>query len=210
MLLKVKTFIWLCGSLFLHAGSFIFHRGVWTLSLVLWDTVAWPGVEPGPLRRECGLSAIGPPGKSVRHEIFSLQRSRETFVGCRQADRHRASELVMIPTTRDGSQLRSHWSFAFLEPLEAAVSFSPICPACPGHLFWGRQPDQFGFRGQSVSPVVKTPNGGSHRVVLSLWSLGSGSTYCAVRCWTPTTGSSSTPRTTLTCCRSAQTLQSTR
>ena len=78
-LLKIKTFIWLCGSLFLHTGSLIFHRGVWTLSLVLWDTVTWPGVEPGPLRWECGFSAIGPPGKSVRHKIFSLQSSRENL-----------------------------------------------------------------------------------------------------------------------------------
>ena len=132
-LLKIKTFIRLCGSWFLHAGSLIFHRGVWTLSFVMWDTVTWPGVEPGPLRRECGFSAIGPPGKSVRHKILSLQSSRENL--CWGAGR--LTDTVPLSWWWfPQPEIVLNFGVAFLEPLEAAVSFlKPICPACPNHLF---------------------------------------------------------------------------
>ena len=53
--LKKKKFIWLCWVLV--AAPAIFTCGMWEL-------VPRPGIESGPLHRELGLLATGPPGKS--------------------------------------------------------------------------------------------------------------------------------------------------
>ena len=61
---KKKTQFGCTRSLVAALGIFDLGCSRQTVSCSVRDLVPWSGLEPGPLRRECGVLATGPPGKS--------------------------------------------------------------------------------------------------------------------------------------------------
>ena len=76
----VRQFVGFLLFVFLKNIIFI-YLAVWSLSCGMWDLVPRPGRRLGPLRRERGVLATGPPGTSRAVCRFTTRADLGT--GCR-------------------------------------------------------------------------------------------------------------------------------